>query len=410
MSPRGSQLVLGLVLTGCALVHAYPEPTAEVCDNDRDDDFDGLVDCLDVDCASVCEGSGRPLVAEVSVGDQHACALTSRGEVYCWGSSAQGRLGLGTLETTTGPTRLDLDSVVGVDAGVGGACALLENGEAWCWGLNDVGQVGAGDSNRVEAAPARVASLGNDVVQIVHGWSNSCARLRTGEVRCWGTGTFGLLGDRTEDAFEPVEVPGMPPATDLWTYGHGCVRALSGDIFCWGGGSSGRLGNGAETHALVPIVPDQIRADTVDLALGALHACSLAANGSVRCWGANRSGAVGVGDPATQLLAVDVAGVGGAIEIAAGAFHTCALRADGAVLCWGENDQGQVGDPSFEDRVAPIPVEPLPPARAISAGLKNTCALTLDGRVFCWGGNDFGQLGAGSGEPSARPTEIILPY
>ena len=39
---------LALTLAGCTLLEGYESPRDEVCDNDRDDDFDGLIDCDDV--------------------------------------------------------------------------------------------------------------------------------------------------------------------------------------------------------------------------------------------------------------------------------------------------------------------------------------------------------------------------
>jgi len=95
------------------------------------------------------------------------------------------------------------------------------------------------------------------------------------------------------------------------------------------------------------------------------------------------------------------------------ASHTCALRNDGEVLCWGASKSGRLGVVPKGDSVeaqwlgSPVPakVPGLPgPAIAIAAGADHTCALSSSKAVYCWGYNWNGQLGRGDGQegqPSA---------
>jgi len=74
-------------------------------------------------------------------------------------------------------------------------------------------------------------------------------------------------------------------------------------------------------------------------------------SGAVKCWGANTTGELGtgdyigrgsaVGDMGDHLPAVNLGQP--AQAIAAGAHHTCALLQDRTVKCWGQNDLGQLG-------------------------------------------------------------------
>ena len=151
------------------------------------------------------------------------------------------------------------------------------------------------------------------------------------------------------------------------------------------------------------------------VALGGRHACAIVDGGDVVCWGHNNKGQLGIGsisgsneaigDRAGETSgALPVVDVGdSAIALTAGCAHSCALLADGSVKCWGNNDFGQLG---LGDNVArgtmpgqmglSLPAVPLPSAAtAITAGCSFSCALLVSGEVMCWGDNMFGQLGQG---------------
>jgi alpha-tubulin suppressor-like RCC1 family protein len=74
-------------------------------------------------------------------------------------------------------------------------------------------------------------------------------------------------------------------------------------------------------------------------------------NGSVKCWGANNYGQLGVGSTDSKgdqagemgdaLIAVPLKRP--ALQVAAGTRHSCALLDDRTVECWGLNESGQLG-------------------------------------------------------------------
>ncbi len=154
------------------------------------------------------------------------------------------------------------------------------------------------------------------------------------------------------------------------------------------------------------------------IAAGTGHTCVLLDNGSVRCWGLNSFGQLGVGDTANRgdatnemgdkLPAVALGTGRSAVALAAGADHTCALLDDGSVKCWGRNDDGELGLGDTADRGDGtnqmgdnLPAVSLGTGRtavAITAGADHTCALLDNGSVKCWGNNDFGQLGDGDNQ------------
>ena len=76
-------------------------------------------------------------------------------------------------------------------------------------------------------------------------------------------------------------------------------------------------------------------------------------NGSVKCWGANASGQLGLGDTnnrgdnsskmGNNLPSVDLGSGIKAKAIATGDNQTCAILDDASIKCWGSNTAGQLG-------------------------------------------------------------------
>ncbi|WP_368666144.1 hypothetical protein [Nocardioides antri] len=67
---------------------------------------------------------------------------------------------------------------------------------------------------------------------------------------------------------------------------------------------------------------------------GANHACGLATDSTIECWGANSWGKAS--PPTGRFRSVE-----------AGANHTCGLRASGDLICWGRNQAGQTSVPPW---------------------------------------------------------------
>lgn len=267
-------------------------------------------------------GPGRTARALVA-GSNFTCALLDDSSVRCWGANSSGQLGLASTENVGDDETPGSVGVVDLGAGrravalaAGGfhVCAVLEDGALLCWGGNGTGELGHGDVENIgddETPGSHVpVFLGRDRTAraVVAGIATTCALLDNGSVRCWGYGGGGALGL----GFDATIGDDESPAT----------------------AATVRLGDGRRARAL---------------ASGIYHVCALLDDGAVRCWGPNASGQLGYGNTATvgdaatpdQVAPADLGGR--AVEIAAGGYHTCARLADGAVRCWGANDSGQLG-------------------------------------------------------------------
>jgi alpha-tubulin suppressor-like RCC1 family protein len=314
-----------------------------------------------------------------------------------------------------------------IDSGAAHTCARIEGDAVRCWGEGMSGKLGYGNVENVgdneTAASAGDVEVGGPTIAVVAAGNHSCALLATGSVRCWGSGASGRLGYGSTTTIGDDELPssaGDVPiggiVVELEARGaESCVRLDSGAVRCWGSSSNGQLGYGNTAT----IGDDDTPADAGDIdlggeaaeiAVGASHACARLTTGAVRCWGDGSEGRLGygntitIGDDEAPAAAGDVPLGGIAVQITAGAAHTCALLASGSVRCWGRGGSGQLGygnTATIGDDETPASVGNVPlggRAVDIAAGGDHTCARLESGAVRCWGSGDHGQLGYGNTE------------
>ena len=185
---------------------------------------------------------------------------------------------------------------------------------------------------------------------------------------------------------------------------------------CWGFAGNGRLGLGNldnigddEKPADVPPVSFGPGRTAKAITAGNGHTCAILEDDSVRCWGFNLDGRLGLGtvdsvgddEHPAQSRPVNLGPGRTAKAIAAGGFHTCALLDNGAVRCWGFGGDGRLGygkiadvgrfEDTTPDTVGPVNLGQN--ATAITAGFGHTCAILADASLRCWGFAGDGRLG-----------------
>ena len=74
-----------------------------------------------------------------------------------------------------------------------------------------------------------------DVVDVATGNALSCALLSKGTIKCWGSNSYGQLGDgTTNQQLIAVKVKGINTATAIATgHTHSCARLSNGAVKCW---------------------------------------------------------------------------------------------------------------------------------------------------------------------------------
>lgn len=193
-------------------------------------------------------------------------------------------------------------------------CALRRSGEVACWGLAGFFQLAGKRKPSRVLEPRAVEGL-TAVVELVAGDNLTCARKRGGELVCWGDPDFGQLGakdhrkkikgpngyDQTQhpDSVAPTPVLGLGPADQVDIGEHFACATGAGEVRCWGSNSWGRLGRGRfgqETFEIgsTPPPPELVLTKVKQISTGLLHACALLDSGEVHCWGRNGDLQLGV--------------------------------------------------------------------------------------------------------------------
>ena len=186
---------------------------------------------------------------------------------------------------------------------------------------------------------------------------------------------------------------------------HSVALHRDGTVRTWGNDFSGQLGLGRVAYEKTPVAVLDLT-QVVEVAAGFNHAVAVKDDGSVWAWGDNSYGQLGdgtFGAENSRPAPVRVLGVSDAKHVAAGEFHSLAVTEDGSVWAWGNNADGQLGDGSTKSRIIPIRLGTIGDVGAISAGARHSVAMKNDGSVWSWGLNANGQLGDGTTNSRSTP-------
>ena len=124
----------------------------------------------------------------ISTGELHTCALTSKNGLMCWGDNIYGQLGNGTTVDSHLPVNVTglSSGVVAVSVGRYHTCALTSSGDVMCWGDNLGGQLGDGTTIQ-RNTPVNVVGLLSGIVAVSAGYYHTCALTSSRSLMCWGT-------------------------------------------------------------------------------------------------------------------------------------------------------------------------------------------------------------------------------
>jgi len=216
--------------------------------------------------------------------------------------------------------------------------------------------------------------IDGELPDITKSFVGGCHLLSDGTVRCHPSGDhhninelsmsnlsapFGI--DSTHVQLDAESGSNTGFRSDLGT----CALGDDGIVRCWNFDTESL----SEFTSLVP---------SVRFSLGLSHVCALGMDGSLTCWGTYKTNdwedyGIDYGYFRREWSDLLMEAPSGTFtQVDSGGDHACAIATDRTISCWGSDQYGQASPPSGTFKLLGI------------AGLKS-CALSTDYQVVCWG-------------------------
>lgn len=242
--------------------------------------------------------------------DSFSCAVLTSGAIYCWGKGSYGRFGNGDAAPNTSSTPIRAGNGEGnfIDLALNyfSACGLQSTGAVRCWGTKTYLGVNATDGTAA-TTPVSPIGLTSGAIAITGWGAGYCALTNTRTVQCWGSSnTTGVIGNgTTSGGLTPSTVSGLSNVLAIQGSSQTmCALISGGQVRCWGSGVQGALGDGTNSLgstprpavnlgepavALAPAATD-VSNPTVPTDFGAQSPqapiCAKLQSGKFKCWGA----------------------------------------------------------------------------------------------------------------------------
>ncbi|MDG0817498.1 hypothetical protein NWE73_14045 [Bdellovibrio sp. PAP01] len=444
-----------------------------------------------VDLSGLSGTAGK--VAQVSVGREFACGVTSDGRLFCFGKNDQGQLGNGSMLDSVTPVYVDVSGVAGiqkfvqVSLGMNHACAVTVESVMYCWGDNSTGQLGNGtqvDSAIPIAVNTAALVASEKFVMTSVGHNGSCGISNLGKIYCFGDNWHYLTGNGSaSDAWSPVAVDSSALSGGAYFTGvalhegRTCATSSDGGLYCWGdpyadssfkdnpayqpqeistsalpmgqywdqvitsdasykkgvalisSDGTGYVwgasvpGINADVASVTPIDVSTMSGSTKfkKIALGFYTMCGISFDDKLHCAGSGA--AVGQGGTVTSvstLTPVDTSSMTGATtfsDVDIAQYVACGVATDGVGYCWGGSGASDIlynpglgnGSSATKYKPYPISVGAIPGSKLFSKIVVTSfhvCGLMTDQKVYCWGNSNYNRTGNSSGTSVYTPQAL----
>lgn len=390
------------------------------------------------------------VISKFWVTENNIFVLSSTGKLYGCGVNTYGQLGVGDILARSVLTRIGtLSNVVDFSASNSSSAdivhclAVTSAGQLWAWGYNGYGGLGTGNATQQNSPVQITTNLGGKVISKCYAFGGEAAFSfiidSTGDVFSSGYNGFGQLGlgdNANRNTFTQV-----PTLKGDRIYGVGGVNASvnayrRGSVFIvrngsvWATGSNvvGTLGYGDTTdkNGFVQLSISNVVsiAASCEYAANGSGVCALLTDGSIRVWGNNSGGMIGMGAAASQLTPAQPSGTTG-IVFSKAQFIGCHNAGANLALL---DSTGRIWVTGYRGRLfgqggaVGVDQTTLQPVR-ISSGVffddfriygiggatgPTILAKTTTGELWAWGNNNNFQCGVGAGANISVPMLVTI--
>lgn len=373
-------------------------------------------------------------VDKVYIAGFSSTILMKSGDVYACGYETYGSMGQGNDERQPTLVKVPLPAKC-IKIAVGSKYSprnitnlyLLEDGRCFSSGYNAYGQCGVGDTiNRL--TPALVNGSGNwvDVGTSGSAYTSCWAVDDLGKAFVWGYNGYGNLGlgDSTNrnvpTELEMVSNVKKLTMSNLTSYSCTCLLTNDGDVWTAGYNAQGQCGAGNTTQ-VNSLTKLETLSDAVDIILASGdygHSFALLADGTLKGWGYNGYGNLGIAQgnttnqlvPSTPEQFLEDGETIEKIVVANSAYNPMSfvLTSNKRVLACGNNSNGHLGFGNTTSNIhtfKEVPVKLNKNTRIkdifingdgyLGTSYHAIYLLTESGEVLSCGYGHYGQLGRG---------------